>query len=151
MKIVRTVVLLTLLLGVCLIFASQPVFAAGAANDRTVLILSSTVTGGAASREAFYATSAGFTVEMATNAQWAAKSAADFATYRALILGDATCTGIGAISAAEANRAVWGPVIDGNIIMLHSASYVVPRKTSPHLAAGCINLLRTDVYTKVLP
>ncbi len=37
----------------------------------------------------------GFTVELADASQWAAKSQSDFATYRALILGDATVFCIG--------------------------------------------------------
>ena len=87
----------------------------------TVLILSTTVTGGASSREAQAAVAAGHTVEIATPAQWAAKTTADFATYDALILGDPTCGGIGTapwIGAAEANRTIWSPAIDGNVVVI---------------------------------
>lgn len=91
---------------------------AEAAPDK-VLILSSTVTSGTSSDEAQAAAALGFTVELATPAQWAAKTAADFASYRALILGDPTCAGPGTaqISAAEGNRTTWGPEIDGNVIV----------------------------------
>ena len=96
---------------------------ASAASAGTVLILSTSVTGGASSREAQAATAAGHSVEIATPAQWAAKTAADFATYAALILGDPTCGGYGGvtapyITAAEANRTVWSPVIDGNVVVI---------------------------------
>lgn len=91
--------------------------ALGAADDHTVLILLTTVNGGIASREAFYATSAGYTVELATATDWAAKSTADFSTYRAIVLGDPTCGGVPP-AAALANRAVWGPAIDGNVILV---------------------------------
>jgi uncharacterized repeat protein (TIGR01451 family) len=95
---------------------------AAAASAGTVLILSTSVTGGAASYEALAATAAGHTVEVATPAQWAAKTAADFATYDALILGDPTCTGgfgdSSSIAAAEANRTTWSPTIDGNVVVI---------------------------------
>ena len=99
--------------------------AAGAANDHTVLILGTTVSG-TPSIEATAATAAGLSVEIADAAGWAAKSTADFATYRAIVLGDATCGGSAA--AAQANTAVWGPAVNGRIIIIgsdpvyHSAS-----------------------------
>lgn len=94
--------------------------AAGAGDSSTVLILNTTVTGNYSSREAIHATSAGYTVELVSPAQWATKSAADFASYRAIILGDATCSGLGAISAAEANLATWGSKVNGNVIIMGS-------------------------------
>ena len=57
----------------------------------TVLILGSTVIGGAGSLEATTAGAQGFTVEVATSGDWLAKSEADFASYRAIILGDPNC------------------------------------------------------------
>lgn len=90
--------------------------ASGAGDDSTVLILDTTVSGGAGSREAQAAVLAGMSVEVVTAAGWAAKTTAEFATYRALVLGDATCGGSAA--AAEANNAVWGPVVDGNVILI---------------------------------
>ena len=108
-----------------LTLATTLIFVAGAlgataANAGTVLILSTSVTGGASSREAQAAVAAGHAVEVATPAQWALKTTADFATYDALILGDPTC-GLPStpyIGAAEANRTVWSPVIDGNIVVI---------------------------------
>src|ERR671911_671793 len=108
-----------------LTLATTLIFFAGAlvataANAGTVLILDTSVTGGASSREAQAAIAAGHTVELATPLQWAAKTTADFATYDALILGDPTC-GLPStpyIGAAEANRTVWSPAIDGNIVVI---------------------------------
>lgn len=98
----------------------QPAAAAGAANDHTVLILGPTVTGGAGSIEAQAAITAGMSVEVVDNATWAAKTGADFATYRALIIGDPTCTGLGSAEAAEENALVWGPVVNGRVIIMGS-------------------------------
>ncbi|MDP3735489.1 MAG: myxococcus cysteine-rich repeat containing protein [bacterium] len=91
--------------------------AAPAPDAVSVLILDSTVSGGALSREAVLAAANGFTVVVDSAAAWGARTMAEFATFRAIILGDATCTGVGAVAAAEANKAVWGPAIDGNVII----------------------------------
>jgi hypothetical protein len=102
--------------------AAVAAFSAGTAAAGPVLILNSSVTGGIASDEALAAIAAGKTVELASDAQWAAKTAAEFDAYDALILGDPTCTGGGgsatSIAAAEANRTTWSPTIDGNIVII---------------------------------
>jgi hypothetical protein len=89
------------------------------ASTNKVLILASSVLDGALSYEAEAARMLGYTVEVASDLQWAAKRAADFASYRALILGDPDCkTSLGFVAAAEKNRHVWGPVVDGNVVIL---------------------------------
>jgi hypothetical protein len=104
---------------------ATPVFAAGAANDHTVLILASSVNNPdlydylGTAPEITAAIALGMDVEMASDADWAAKSQADFATYRAIILGDATC-GYGNDDAAEANTATWGPAVTGNVFIIGS-------------------------------
>ena len=104
------------------VVAAVAAFSAGTAAAGPVLILNSSVTGGMASDEALAAIAAGKTVELASDAQWAAKTAAEFGAYDALILGDPTCTGGGgsatSIAAAEANRTTWSPMIDGNIVII---------------------------------
>jgi hypothetical protein len=112
----RRLVLMTVLV------AGLAAITAGAASAGPVLILGPTVTGGIASDEALAAIAAGHSVEIADNTQWAAKTAADFDAYDALILGDPTCAGsMGSapnIAAAEANRTTWSPLIDGNIVII---------------------------------
>jgi hypothetical protein len=99
----------------------HPARATGAAGPNTVLILSTTVTGGASSREANDAVSLGYTVEVVDASGWSAKSAADFSTYKAVILGDPTCsTTLSSVAAAQANTAVWGPAVTGNVIIIGS-------------------------------
>src|SRR5512133_1402358 len=66
--------------------------ATGATNDHTVLILESTVRNGMSSVTVLQAEALGYTVELASDAQWLAKSTADFSTYRALIFADPDCT-----------------------------------------------------------
>jgi hypothetical protein len=84
-----------------------------------VLILNGTVTGGAASSEAVAAVAAGKTVVLASDAQWSAMTATDFASYDAIVLGDATCVEtLTGVQAAINNAAVWGPVLSGNVIII---------------------------------
>ena len=91
----------------------------GLGSTNKVLILSGTVTGGVESVEATAARSLGYTVEMATDTVWAAKTSADFSTYRAIILGDRTCsTARTLLGAAEKNSGIWGPVVDGNVVVV---------------------------------
>lgn len=94
---------------------------AQASDDHSVVILSPTVSGGINSPEAVAATSLGFTVDVKTPTEWSGMSASDFASYRAIIMGDPTCEySTSAISAAVANNSVWGPEIDGNVIIIGS-------------------------------
>ncbi len=115
---------------------------AGAANDHTVLILGSSVTGGASSQEANEAVAKGMTVEVVDDTGWLAKSQADFGTYRALILGDPTCGASASVyvGAAESNAAVWGPVITGNVII--NGSDPVYHSSSQ---AGAVSLTNNSV------
>ena len=105
-----------ILLGlVASLLAGMPV---AQAVPEKVLVLATTVTGGAASEEAQAASALGFGVDIVDASGWAALTAAQFGSYRAIVLGDPTCsTALSDWSAAEANRATWGPQVDGNIIV----------------------------------
>jgi hypothetical protein len=89
---------------------------ASSTNGR-VLILDSTVTGGADSLEAMAAIAKGKAVDVVDDATWMSMTAAQFAAYDALILGDLTCSG-GSPAAAESNANVWGPVLNGNVVVI---------------------------------
>jgi hypothetical protein len=119
-RVVSMTKLFTLGLGLMLAagIGARAAYAAGAADDHTVLILGPTVSGGTSSVEATKAMDLGLTVEVVDDAGWAAKTSADFSTYRALILGDPTCSGLGPQQAAQNTVALWGPVVDGNVIMI---------------------------------
>jgi len=114
------VVFLVIALVVTLVASAQPARAAVA----DLLILSTTITkpdahGNPLSVEEQEAAALGLTVDIATPAQWAAMTTAQFAAYKALILGDPTCQGGGTANpftaAALANKNVWGPAVNGNI------------------------------------
>ncbi|HEX8537697.1 MAG TPA: immunoglobulin-like domain-containing protein, partial [Cystobacter sp.] len=84
-----------------------------------VLILASTVSRGTDSVEAEVARQMGYEVTLVSEEQWRTLSAEDFASYRALILGDKACSNTpGLLLAAEETRDVWGPVVDGNVIIV---------------------------------
>jgi cysteine-rich repeat protein len=91
----------------------------GAATPGTVLVLQTSVTGGCSSSEATQAMAVGYNVEVATPLQWSLKNQDQFASYRAIVLGDPTCsTSTSSIAAAEANRATWSPAVSGNVVLL---------------------------------
>jgi hypothetical protein len=104
------------LIGACVGLSSQ---AAHANHTADILILDTSVSGGISSLEATLAMSSGFTVEVATAEEWAAKTTTDFSHYKAIVLGDPFCSGdTVSIGAAETNRNVWGPAITGNAILI---------------------------------
>jgi Ca2+-binding RTX toxin-like protein len=80
---------LGVLLSVLTVGGKTPV--AEASNANTALILASSVSGGVDSPEANEAEANGFTVTLASDAQWAAMTAADFAQYQLVVVGDPTC------------------------------------------------------------
>jgi Bacterial Ig-like domain (group 1). len=103
--------LLTMALGIA------PV--AGGVSAGSVVVLSTTLVDGATGPEVTEAQALGFTVDVKTPAQWAAMTAVDFEGYRAIILADPTCSGDGTkIAAAAANAATWGPVVNGDVIII---------------------------------
>jgi hypothetical protein len=102
---------------VCL--TTQDARAQAAPNNTSVLILEGSVTGGSSSLEAVAAANLGYTVVVANDATWASMSAADFASYRAIVVGDPTCVyGESAVDGAINTGSVWGPELDGNIVII---------------------------------
>ncbi len=63
------------------------------------------------SLEQYAAERAGFTVTVVTGAQWSAMTAADFANYQVLIIGDPICSTIP--TSATANASTWASVVMG--------------------------------------
>lgn len=88
-----------------------------------VLILGTTLARGLDSREVWEAEALGLVPEVVDATTWAAKTTADFARYKAIILGDPIPLGCGdrfrsGIAPAEANVSVWGPAINGNVLIM---------------------------------
>lgn len=100
-----------------------PQTTAEAQVDDRVLILAGTVTGGTSSIEATQAAANGMAVDIVDAATWGSMTQDQFANYRAIILGDPTCEGpppTAAINAAAGNANTWGPVVNGNIVIVGS-------------------------------
>jgi hypothetical protein len=102
---------------------SLPALAANPVPQADVLILGSTVTPdpiSGISPEQAAARSLGLSVEVATDAAWTAKTASDFSAYKAIILGDPSCSTFDATpaAAAAADTNVWGPGITGNVLIM---------------------------------
>lgn len=93
--------------------------AAAAANE--VLILGNTVTGGTASLEAQRVTADGYTPVIVDDATWESMTTAQFASYRAIVIGDPTCgsyNDTSHLTAALSNPQTWGAAINGNVIVI---------------------------------
>jgi lysophospholipase L1-like esterase len=107
------------LLLVSLAVVIAPTRASGAAGE--VLILGSTVSGGTSSLEAQEITAQGFVPVVVDDATWSAMSTAQFASYRAIIIGDPTCGNyddLSHLTAALSNPAIWGAAINGNVLIV---------------------------------
>jgi PKD domain len=111
-----------------------------APDSNSVLLLAKSVRNPATSVEATQAAALGYRVVVATDDQWAAMSSDQFATYKAVILGDGMCSGDTSLLAAEANPDVWGPAVTGNVIVMGTHPAVVAAN-SP----GGVDLVRDGV------
>lgn len=90
--------------------------ASARAASQSVLILSTSVTGGTASAEA-QAVPSGDTVTVVTPAQWDAMTTAQFEAYSAIVIGDPSTSGSCAAtppSDAVSTAATWGAAVTGN-------------------------------------
>jgi hypothetical protein len=112
------------LVGAALLaLTSVSAYAANPQPQRDVLILGSTVTPDAVtgiSLEEAASRSLGLSVDVADDVTWSSKTAADFSAYKAIVLGDPTCSSFDAtpVSAATANTSIWGPAVTGNVIVV---------------------------------
>ena len=91
------------------------VFAAGAADSNTVLICRSAMYSPNDVEKA-QALLLGFTVEVADDTAWNAKTTADFKTYKAIIIPDLKASSLPAIVANT--KGTWGPAVTGNILVI---------------------------------
>jgi hypothetical protein len=104
------------LVSIPIVQLAGPVSPASAAPPKA-LILSTSVLAGTAtdgsgkSLEQQQAEAAGFAVDVVSAAAWGALTASDFATYQVLIIGDPGCGLSSSFAAADANKAVWQPVV----------------------------------------
>lgn len=101
------------LVGGSVISLAQPVHAAAS----EVLILGSSVSGGSSSAEAAEVAAKGYTPVVVDDATWQSMTTSEFSSYKALVIGDPTCSET-APAAAVATAAVWGPAVSGNTIII---------------------------------
>jgi hypothetical protein len=138
MKSLWKVLALTAILVTGTVLGLRPVQGVHAAGT-TVLILSTSVTGGASSLEAQAALSQGFSVQVVTPTQWAAMTTSNFASYRAIVLGDPTCGSVSSVAAAQANTSVWTPAVRGPVVVIGTDP--VDHSTFGANAAGAMKLI----------
>jgi hypothetical protein len=87
------------------------------ATASEVLILGSSVSGGMSSAEAAEVSAKGYTPVVVDDATWQSMTTSQFASYKALVIGDPTCSETPP-AVAVATAAVWGPAVSGNTIII---------------------------------
>jgi hypothetical protein len=114
----RSLSLWTFVLALLVTAATAATAGAQAPAAGKVLMLGSSVMDGPDSVEAQQATAQGFGVDVVDDATWSSMTTAQFAAYRAIVIGDNNDSGDPAdIAAAEDNAAVWGAAVTGNIMV----------------------------------
>jgi hypothetical protein len=91
---------------------------ATAAQADKVLLFGPSVSGGASSFEAQQAAAQGFGVDVVDASTWSSMTTAQFAAYRAIVIGDnADSTNPADLAAAENNASVWGAAVRGRVLV----------------------------------
>ncbi|MBI4509318.1 MAG: hypothetical protein HY698_06755 [Deltaproteobacteria bacterium] len=97
----------------------RPPIGGAPAEQSDILILGTSVTGDHDSLEARVAHAMGLTVRIVTAAEWGAMTTDEFASYRAIVIGDPDCADTpDFMAAAIQNRATWSPVVRGNVFFI---------------------------------
>ena len=119
-----------------------------------VLILGNSVNGGETSPEArvvkLYRPTAQITVK--TDEDWGRMTANDFSQYHLIIIGDPGCsTSTAPFQAAVANRNVWGPVVDSEVVIIAANTPAPSSGFNPLMQAGIHQALDNGVqdYTSI--
>lgn len=60
----------------------------------------------------------GVLVHVASPEEWASYTTADFESYKAIVIPDPTCGSVNTIDFFDLTKAVWGPAVQGNIILI---------------------------------
>lgn len=118
----------------------------GALLPDTILILGTTVTDGCLSLEAVQALALNLNVEIDDDIAWGAKSKAQFATYRAIVLGDPVCVGgTGPITKAENTREIWGAAITGPVAIIGTDPAYHARYNNPTQSTTATQLTQNAI------
>ena len=64
----------------------------------------------------------GYSTKVATPAEWAAMTTADFAKFRAIVVPDPHCGTVSSIKFLEDSKDRWSPAVTGNIILIGARS-----------------------------
>lgn len=64
-------------------------------------------------------TTLGMTAKVVTETDWRAMTTADFASYKAIVLADPSCSGDPTILQFLVDtKNVWGPAVEGNMVLI---------------------------------
>ncbi len=122
--------------GTVAVSVAHPVRARAA--SQSVLILSTSVTGGSSSAEAA-AVPSGDTVTVVTPSAWDSMTTAQFAAYSAIVIGDPSTSGSCALtppSDAVSTASTWGAAVTGNVAVVGTAPVFAGSAGTPLLKDG---------------
>jgi cysteine-rich repeat protein len=124
-------------------------FTAAAPSTNKVLILKSTITEGLPLPGGSYESQAvlqlGLVPEIVDSATWSTMTAAQFGSYRAIVLGDPTCQGLSVFAAAQANSATWMPQVTGPVTTIGTDPVFHVRFTKPSITPFFVNAINFTV------
>ncbi|KAH0544766.1 hypothetical protein FGG08_001133 [Glutinoglossum americanum] len=63
-------------------------------------------------------TTLSFSAKVVTEADWRSMSTADFAAFKAIIIGDSASSDLSLIQVLEDTQSTWGPAVTGNMILI---------------------------------
>lgn len=127
-SLVPVVAATTVMTGAAVVASTVTAPTAKATTLGSVLILTSSVNGGASSAEAGAATYDGYTPVLESASSWDAITTTPgftslFSSYKAVVIGDPSTTSCSSAQNPDAlgNKAAWGPAITGNVAVLGTA------------------------------
>lgn len=69
------------------------------------------------------AVAAGYSTKVVTDDEWRTLTTADFASYKAIVIGDQYCdTNKGNLQVLTDTRSIWGPAVLGKIVIIGPSS-----------------------------
>ena len=63
-------------------------------------------------------TTLGYTAKVVTEAEWKGMTTADFAAFKAIIIGDSASSDLSLIQFLEDTQSTWAPAVQGNMVLI---------------------------------
>ncbi|KAI9856610.1 MAG: hypothetical protein M1813_008870 [Trichoglossum hirsutum] len=77
-------------------------------------------------------TTLGLTAKVVTEAEWRGMTTADFAAFKAIVIGDSASSDLTLIQFLEDTQSTWGPAVQGNMVLIGKSSHTPGTDPSNH-------------------